>query len=291
MRVAEARSFTKAAAQLGLPRSTVSTAVQTLESRVGQQLLQRTTRTVSLTADGEAFLQRCMRLLSDLEETENLFRKTGSPSGRLRVTVPSRIGHLIIAPALPAFLSRNPGLTVELRSTDRRRDLVEDDIDCALRVGEANEEQLIRRSLGKLVILNCASPGYLEKFGTPRRPADLERHKMVGFIPGSASVPEPWTYVHRGETFSLELNFAMATDNADDYIAAASAGLGLIQVPAYDVKLHLARKQLVEVLPAARAEPMPVSLVYPKRRHLSQRLQTFVEWVMPILTSKLALAA
>ncbi len=291
VRVAEARSFTKAAEQLGVPRSTVSTAVQALESRVGQHLLHRTTRIVSLTADGEAFLQRCTRLLSDLEETENLFRRTGSLSGRLRVTVPSRIGHLVIVPALPVFLDRNPGLSIELRSTDRRQDLVEDDIDCAIRVGDVNDEHLIYRSLGRLVIVNCASPGYLKKFGTPRRPSDLERHRVVGFIAGSATVPEPWTYVQRGETISLDLTYAMATDNANDYIAAAIAGLGVIQVPAFDVKTHLARRQLVEVLPAARAEPMPVALVYPRRRHLSQRLQAFVEWVTPILSSKLALAA
>ena len=291
VRVAEAKSFTKAAAQLGLPRSTVSTAIQALETRVGQHLLHRTTRMVSLTADGEAFLQRCSRLLADLEETENLFRKVGSPSGRLRVTLPSRIGHLIVVPALPAFIERNPDLTIELRSTDRRHDLVEDDIDCAIRVGSTNDQQLISRPLGELAILNCASPAYLKKFGTPRRPADLDRHQIIGFIPGSTTAPEPWTYVHRGETISLNLRPRLSTDDANDYVAAATAGLGLIQVPMYDVKTLLARKQLVEVLPTARAEAMPISLVYPKRRHLSRRLQAFVDWVTPLLTAELGLVA
>lgn len=289
VRVAEARSFTKAATQLGVPRSTVSTAIQTLEARIGQRLLHRTTRMVSLTSDGEAFLLRCSRLLSDLEEAENLFRRTSAPSGHLRVTVPSRIGHLIVVPALPKLLERNPGLTIEIRSTDRRRALAEDDIDCAIRAGEANDDQLISRRLGELAILNCASPAYLRKFGTPRTPADLARHRMVGYIPGSATGPEPWSFVRRGAVVSLDLMAVMTTDNANDYIAAAVAGLGLIQVPAYDVKQLLARKQLVEVLPTARAEAMPIALVYPKRLHLSRRLQAFVEWVTPILMSELAL--
>ena len=290
VRVAEARSFTKAAAQLGVPRSTVSTAVQALEARVGQRLLHRTTRTVGLTTDGEVFLQRCFRLLSDLEETENLFRKGARPSGRIRVTVPSRIGHLIVVPALPDFLERHPGLRIEILSTDRRRDLIEEDIDCAVRVGSDSGDQLISRPLGKLTIVYCSSPAYLKKHGVPRRPDVLQRHRVVGFIPGSATAPEPWTYVHKGETISLELSTAMTTNDANDYIAAAVAGLGLIQIPAFDVEQLIARKQLVEVLPTARAPAMSISLVYPKQRHLSQRVQAFVEWVIPLLIKELDLA-
>lgn len=289
VRVAEAQSFTKAGAQLGIPRSTVSTAVQDLEARVGQRLLHRTTRAVSLTVDGEALLARCTRLLSDLDDAENLFRNESAPSGKLRVTVPTRIGHLVVTPALPGFLERNPGITIELASTDRRRDLAEDDIDCAVRVGETGDDRHVVQKLGELAIINCASPGYLKAHGTPRRPADLSKHTMVGFIPGSAIHAEAWTWRHQATDHSADLPTTFSTDDAETYIAAAIAGLGLIQVPAYDVRTLLTKRQLVEVLPNARPPDMPLAIVYPKRRHLSRRLQAFVAWLAPLLKSQLEL--
>ena len=288
VRVAEAQSFTKAATRLGIPRSTVSTAVQELEARVGQRLLHRTTRTVSLTVDGESFLARCSQLLSDLDEAENLFRNGSPLAGKLRVSVPTRIGHLVVTPALPRFLEQNPAVAIELISTDRRLDLIEDDIDCAVRVGEASDNRHVVQMLGELPIVNCASPGYLKERGTPRRPADLSRHTMVGFIPGSGSHSEPWTYRHRGAMQSADLPAIFSTDDAESYIAAAVAGLGLIQVPGYDVRAQLAKRQLVEVLPNARPPSMPLAIVYPKRRHLSRRLQAFIAWLTPLMTSKLS---
>lgn len=290
LRVAEAESFTKAAAQLQVPRSTVSTAIQDLEGRVGMRLLHRTTRKVSLTVDGEAFLQRCIQLLDDLEETENLFRKGNATAGRLRVTLPTRIGHLVVAPALPRFLKMHPDIAIEVLSTDGFRDLIEDDIDCAIRVGVPRDDRLVLRNLGKLAIINCASPGYLQQHGTPRAPTDLQRHRMVQFLPSQTGRPEPWTFMQKGTEQTVHISAAVSTDNAETYIAAAVAGLGLIQIPAYDVKALLAAKRLVEVLPNARAASMQVSLLYPKRRHLSRRLQAFVDWIIPVLKSDLALA-
>jgi LysR family transcriptional regulator for bpeEF and oprC len=291
VRVAEAASFTKAAMQLALPRSTVSTAVLELESRVGMRLLNRTTRSVSLTVDGEAFLQRCVELLDDLEDTENLFRKGGPTAGRLRITTPTRIAHLLVAPALPRFFAAHPGITVDLTSTDSVRDLIEDDIDCAIRVGATDDDRLAVRSLGALPIINCASPAYLQKYGIPRRPADLARHLAINYIRSSTGRPELWTFLHKGELESMSMAAQVSTDDAETYIAAALAGLGLIQVPAYDVRALLTTKRLVEVLPHHRAPSMPISIAYPKRRHLSQRLRVFVDWVTDLLKKEIALTA
>lgn len=252
------------------------------------RLLHRTTRKVSLTVDGEAFLQRCVQLLDDLEDAENLFRKGGSTAGRLRVTMPTRIGHLIVAPALPSFFESHPDITIELTSTDSVRDLIEDDIDCAIRVGETSDDRLAARALGTLPIANCASPAYLQKYGTPRRPADLARHLAVNYVRSSTARPEPWTFLYKGEVQSMSMAAQVSTNDAETYIAAALAGLGLIQVPAYDVKAMLAAKRLIEVLPHARAPEMPICLLYPKRRHLSQRLRVFTDWVTHLLKTELA---
>jgi LysR family transcriptional regulator for bpeEF and oprC len=289
VRVAEAGSFTKAAEQLGVPRSTVSAAVMALEARVGTQLLNRTTRRVSLTVDGGAFFQRCQKLLADLEETETLFRQETPPAGKLRVTMPSRIGRLIIAPALPTFFELNPQISLDFYATDAVRDLVQDDIDCAIRVGESNDERLIEVALGELNIVNCASPAYLEKFGLPRRVSDLSAHRAVQYRSSLIGGVEPWTYVDKGKLQAVDLPSIVSTDDAETYIASALAGLGLIQIPAYDVQEHLDRRELIEVLPTMRAPSMPISLVYPQRRHLSLRLQSFIEWVTPVLLARLSL--
>lgn len=167
-RVVECSSFTRAADTLGVPRSSVSAAVQELEGRVGVRLLHRTTRKVSPTQEGVALYERCQRVVADVEDTENLFRQTeAQPSGKLRIDVPGRIGRLIIAPALPEFLERYPQIDIDLGVTDRAVNLVEDGVDCVVRVGPLSDSGLISRPIGKLPLINVASPAYLKRHGTP----------------------------------------------------------------------------------------------------------------------------
>ena len=288
-RVAEVGSFTKAAEHLGLPRSTVSAAIMALEARIGARLLNRTTRRVGLTLDGAAFHQRCQKLLVDLEEAEMLFRRQTPPAGKLRITMPSRIGRLIIAPVLPTFFETHSKISIEICATDIVRDLVQDDIDCALRVGECNDDRLIHVPLGALEIINCASPAYIEKHGFPRRVSDLSKHHAVHYRSSMIGGVDPWACVDQGKLHTIALPSIVSTDDAETYIACALAGLGLIQIPAYDVQEHFSRKELIEVLPSARAPSVPISLVYPQRRHLSRCLQAFIEWVTPVLQARLSL--
>ena len=173
-RVVECSNFTRAADTLGMPRSSVSAAVQELERRVGARLLHRTTRKVAPTQDGAAFYERCQSVIAEVESAENLFRHTAAqPSGRLRVDVPGRIGRLIIAPALPAFLDLYPQIDIDLGVTDRAVNLVEDSVDCVVRVGPLTDSGLIARPIGKLHLINVASPAYLERYGTPSLPGEL----------------------------------------------------------------------------------------------------------------------
>lgn len=288
VRVAETGSFTRAADRLGLPRASVSTAVQQLETRLGSRLLHRTTRRVGLTPDGEVMLERARALVADMEDMEQQFLPArGQVSGRLKVDVPSRIARRLIAPALPGFFALHPAIELELGSSDRAVDLVLEGIDCALRVGPLANSSLVARPLGHFTLINCASPAYLERHGTPRTPADLPEHVAVNYASPTSGRAAPWEWLRDGETSTLRMRSQVAANNAETYIACALAGLGLIQIPAYDVREHLAAGELVEVLPNARAEPLPVQLVYPHRRNLSRRMQAFVGWLETVLADAL----
>lgn len=288
LRVAETGSFTRAADRLGLPRATISTAVQQLETRLGSRLLHRTTRRVSLTPDGEVMLERARALVADMEDIEQQFLPAhGHVSGRLKVDVPSRIARRLIAPALPGFFERFPGIELELGSSDRAVDLVLEGVDCALRVGPLASSSLVARPLGHFTLINCASPAYLARHGTPRTPMDLPQHLAVNYASPTSGRAAPWEWQRDGETHTLRMRSQVAANNAETYIACALAGLGLIQIPLYDVREHLAAGELVEVLPDARAEPLPVHLVYPHRRNLSRRMQTFAGWLEALLAESL----
>ncbi|MCZ7888724.1 MULTISPECIES: LysR family transcriptional regulator [Agrobacterium] len=287
-RVVECASFTRAADTLGMPRSSVSAAVIELEARVGARLLHRTTRKVSPTQDGAAFYERCLRLIADVEETEGLFRQTaGQTSGKLRIDVPGRIGRLIIAPALPEFLDRHPQLDIELRVTDRTVNLVEESVDCVLRVGPLSDSGLIARKIGDLSLINVASPAYLAQHGTPSAPDDLGAHLAVNYAPPSTGRVEDWEWVENGEVGMMPIRGRVTVNSAEAYIACCLAGLGLIQIPAYDVKRHIDAGELVEVMPDHRAEPMPMALLYSHRQHLSRRLQVFADWLEALLKREL----
>ncbi|MDP9601349.1 transcriptional regulator, LysR family [Variovorax sp. YR750] len=286
--VAETGSFTRAADRLGLPRASVSTAVQQLETRLGSRLLHRTTRRVGLTPDGEVMLERARALVADMEDMEQQFLPAhGQVSGRLKVDVPSRIARRLIAPALPEFFGRHPAIELELGSSDRAVDLVLEGVDCALRVGPMASSSLVARPLGHFTLINCASPAYLVRHGTPRTPADLPQHIAVNYASPTSGRAAPWEWLRDGEIATLRMRSQVAANNAETYIACALAGLGLIQIPAYDVREHLATGELVEVLPDARAEPLPVQLVYPHRRNLSRRMQAFAGWLETVLADSL----
>jgi len=287
-RVVECSSFTRAADTLGIPRSSVSAAVQELEGRVGARLLHRTTRKVSPTQDGLAFYDRCQRVIADVEDTENLFRQTAAqPSGRLRVDVPGRIGRLIVAPALPDFLDQYPQVDIDLGVTDRAVNLVGDSVDCVLRVGPLNDSGLIARSIGKLPLINVASPAYLERYGTPQTPSDLGAHHAVNYASPSSGRVEDWEWIEDGTLRTLPMRGRITVNSAEAYIACCLAGLGLIQIPAYDVRRHIEAGELVEVMRQHRAEPMPMTLLYPHRQHLSRRLQVFADWLEMLLKRQL----
>jgi LysR family transcriptional regulator, regulator for bpeEF and oprC len=235
------------------------------------------------------FYDRCQRLISDVEDAENLFKQTAAgPSGKLRIDVPGRIGRLIIAPALPDFLDQYPQIHIDLGVTDRAVNLVEDNIDCVLRVGELSDSSLIGRTIGALPLINVAAPEYLKRFGVPDSPIELNSHWAVNYASPSFGRTMEWEWIENGERHVLQLPSRVTVNSAEAYIACCLAGLGLIQIPAYDVRSHIAAGDLVEVLPEYQAAHMPMTLLYPHRQHLSRRLQVFADWLEELLKRELS---
>jgi len=281
VQVAEMGSFIKAAHALELPRATVSAAIQQLEARVGTRLLHRTTRQVRLTADGVQLLEGVRPLLADVENIDTMFQASQHQvSGQLRIDVPSRIARRLIAPALPTLLRQHPGLRLILGSGDRTVDLVREGVDCVVRVGALQDTTLAVRPLGTIGLINCASPAYLQTQGMPEQPGDLRcGHWMVGYASPATGREMPWDYLaDDGTEHSVPVPSQVVTNNAENYIACCRAGLGLIQIPGFDVQHLLAAGDLMEVMPAHRAAPLPVSLLYPHRRQRSRRLAVFMDW-------------
>ena len=286
--VAEMGSFIKAANALDAPRASVSAAIQQLESQLGVRLLHRTTRQVRLTADGEQLLERVRPLLAEVEDIDQLFQASERQvSGRLSIDVPSRVARRLVAPQLPGLLRRHPRLQVVLSSTDRAIDLVQEGVDCAVRIGALHDSSLVVRPLGSISLINCASPAYLREHGEPLQPGDLAGgHWAVGYASPRTGRELPWEFLaDDGGAQQLQLRSRVVVNNAESYIACCLAGLGLIQIPRFDVQHLLDTGELVEVMPAARAASMPVSLLYPHRRQRSRRLAVFQEWFEGLMAS------
>jgi DNA-binding transcriptional LysR family regulator len=284
IRVAELESFSRAADTLGLPKGSVSRQIQALENLLGTQLLHRTTRRVSLTQDGMVYYERARDLLANLEELDGLFQHDpASISGRLRVDMPVAVARNLIIPKLPAFLQQYPGIELELSSSDRLVDVVREGFDCVVRVGTLKDSGLIARSLGKLSIINCASPDYLTRFGYPQNLDDLASHAVIHYSVNLGTRPQGFAFFNGDTTHWIKTGGILTVNSTETYQAACIAGLGIIQVPRVGVREALRAKKLVEILPQYRAEAMPVSLIYPHRRNLSRRVHLFMAWLTDLM--------
>ncbi|APW41896.1 LysR family transcriptional regulator [Rhodoferax saidenbachensis] len=284
-RVAELASFTQAADALGLPKASVSTAVQQLEAELGTRLLHRTTRKVQPTQDGQAFYERCKDLLADVDEVQTMFQQQGVQNlrGRVRIDMSTGMARNAVIPRLPELLALHPLLELEISSTERRVDVVREGFDCVLRVGPVGDTSLIARPLPPLRMVNVVSPAYLQAHGTPQTLADLSSHHLVHYASTLGAKPGGFDTTENGEVRSLPMQGAITVNNADAYTAACLAGLGLIQAPAVGVHLLLKQGLLVEVLPEHVAPPMPQTLLYANRRNLSKRVRVVMDWMAEVV--------
>lgn len=279
VQVVEQRSFTLAAQALDLPRSTASEAIKQLEAKLGVRLLQRTTRQVRPTLDGEEYYRRCLAILADLEDADATFAGA-RPRGLLRVDVHGTLARRFLLPGLPAFLTEYPEIRIHLGEGDRLVDLVREGVDCVLRVGVPKDSNMVARRVAELEEVTCASPDYIRRFGMPATPDDLEGHRMVGFLSTATGALLPLEFVQDGAVRTTILPHVVSVSGAEIYIAAARMGLGLVQAPRYHVQDDFDRGELVHVLPTYPPTPSPVCLLYPRNRQLSPRVRVFMDWLI-----------
>ena len=279
-RVVERRSFTLAAQDLVVPRSTATEVVKQLEARLGVRLLQRTTRHVAPTLDGDAYYRHCLKIVADIEEGEAAF-SGAKPGGVLHVDVHGTLARHFMLPGLPRFLERYPDLQLFIGEGDRLVDLIKEGVDCVLRVGELPNSGMVARRVALLEEGTFASPTYIERFGEVRSPDDLlEKHRMVGFVSSATGQVLPLEFTVGGKVRHLTPRVALSVTAAETMVSAARLGLGLIQVPSYHVAGDLEAGRLVEVLQDYRPSPTPVSLLYPQARQLSPRVRVFIDWLI-----------
>ncbi|MCD2183877.1 LysR family transcriptional regulator [Rhizobium sp. GN54] len=281
VRIVERRSFAAAAADFDLARSTVTEAVKNLERSLGVRLLERTTRHVGPTLDGQAFYERCVAILSEVEEAESLFHEA-EPRGLLRIDAHPLLTQTFLLPHLNAFLDRYPLLDLQLGQGDRLVDLVREGVDCVIRAGELHDSNMIVRRLGTITEITCASPAYLVRHGMPRTPADLDGHRAIGFVSSRTGQVMPLEFQNGGEIRQVRLPSRVTVNNSDTMADLARLGHGLIQAPLYRLKQDIERGSLVEVLRDHRPSPTPLSALYPQNRHAAPRLRVFLDWAVEL---------
>ncbi|NYE60622.1 LysR family transcriptional regulator for bpeEF and oprC [Duganella sp. 1224] len=286
VQVVDAGGFTRAADTMQLPKATVSTLIQQLETTLAVKLLHRTTRHVSVTADGAAYYERCLRILSDVREAEESLSRTRlSPSGRLRVDAPTGLASDVIVPALPQFFALYPDIQLELGCSDRPVDLVEEGVDCAVRGGALGDSSLIARRVGILHFVTCASPAYLARYGRPAHPNDLLRHRCVNYFSARTGKIYDWDFTRDGERVQVALPGSIALNDSNAYIAAGVAGLGIVQMPNFMMEPMVKDGRFELILEDWISDPLPIHVVYPQNRHLSAKVRVFVEWVAELFSN------
>jgi len=284
LKVAELDSFSGAARQLGLPNATVSAAVRQLETMLGTRLLQRTTRRVQMTQEGEAFYAKSRELLLDFDALRTMFRGGADTlTGRLRVDMSVSMANKIVLPHLGEFMALHPQLVIDLGTADRRVDVIREGYDCVLRAGALQDSSLVARPLGSYRIVNCASPAYLARYGMPRTLDDLAGHRVVHYDALLGGSAPGWEWFDGASTHHVPIGAALTVNGTAAYEAACLGGLGIVQAPESGMRELLRTGRLVEVLPAYRPAPMPVTFVYPTRRHVPARTLAFMDWAAALL--------
>jgi LysR family transcriptional regulator for bpeEF and oprC len=284
VRTVDTGGISRAAESLGIANATATTLIQKLEASLGVKLLNRTTRRLSVTADGAAYYTRAVAILEEIRETEEaLTQHSSTPRGRVRVDVPTLIARSVIVPALPDFFAQYPDIELALACNERHFDLVAEGIDCALWIGEINDESIVARRVGFLYFATCAAPGYIQAHGAPLHPRDLGQHRCINhFAPRTGDTVE-WIFSKGAERVRAVFPGNLALEDENSYVSAAEAGLGIAQLPAFVLKDAMERRALDLLLADWSPEPSALHVVYPQSRHLSRRVRVFVDWLAALI--------
>jgi LysR family transcriptional regulator for bpeEF and oprC len=284
-RVVEAGSFSGAAKTLSIPRSTVSRAIQDLESLLGVSLLQRTTRNFRITPDGSFYYDHCLQMLREITGVEAaLSERAIQPRGQLRVDMTSSFARSVVLPSIDGFLTRYPDLDLVITLGDRTVDLIQEGFDCVVRAGTPQSSALlVARSIGTFEWIICASPRYIAQYGAPLSLDSLAQHKTIAFHSGRTGRSMDWRFTTADGEQMISIQGRIAVNDTDAYISCGLEGLGLIRIASYLAAPHLEAGRLVRVLAECQGPAEPLSVLYPRNRHLSPSVRAFVDWMVGLM--------
>ncbi|RKP53658.1 LysR family transcriptional regulator [Pararobbsia silviterrae] len=287
-RVVEAGSFTRAADSLDMPNATMSKLVQELESHLGVRLLQRTTRKVSVTPEGQDYYAKATRILRDIEDVDASFNLArGNPRGSLRIDVGGLTARDVLIPLLPDFMTRYPDVRIDLGVADRAVDLIGDNVDCVIRGGALDDSSLVARPIGDAVMVTCATPAYLKHYGVPAYPEELKNgHRLIGYVSAQNGRAMPFRFESKGERIEIKIEPRLGVNESNAHLAAGLAGLGIVQTFAHAAQAALAEGTLVEILKKWRPPSYPFHVVYPQNRYVTHRLRVFIDWLLDVFPDK-----
>jgi DNA-binding transcriptional LysR family regulator len=256
-----------------------------LEQHLRTKLLNRTTRRVTVTPDGAAYYERALSLIGDLDELDSsMTAAQARPKGKLRIDTSGAIAQLFVIPALPGFIANYPDIQIDLGVSDRITDLIGENVDCVIRAGELSDQSLIARKVADMPMVTTAAPSYLERMGEPKHPLELENeHHVISFFSARSGGTIPMDFARGDEKFEIDGRHQLALNEGTSYVVAAVAGLGIAQSPYVMVEREIAAGQLRPILTDWHSEPLPLHVVYPPNRHLSNKLRVFVDWIAVLL--------
>jgi DNA-binding transcriptional LysR family regulator len=278
-RVVDRRSFTQAARDLGVPRSTATQVIKQLEQRLGAALLQRTTRTVRPTHDGEDYYRRCLTILDEVEGAEGAFRGAAA-KGTLRIEVQGTLARHFLLPAIPQFLADYPEIKIAMSEGERWVDVIQEAVDCVLRYGALHDSDLRARRVTTLDRVTIAAPAYLDRFGIPQTVDDLVAHQAVGLRSITTGAIFPFEFTSEGAVRYVPMAGPISVTGTESLRDAVLLGLGLAQMPVFHIERDLAAGRVVQVLTDEDVPPAPVSVLYPRNRQLSPRVRLFIDWTV-----------
>ncbi|NWA28550.1 LysR family transcriptional regulator [Pseudomonas gingeri] len=284
--VIDTGSFTKAAQALQMHRPAVSKMIQSLEQRLGGRLLNRTTRQLSVTPEGDVFYQQCKAILDNVNETmSSLGNRPARLTGKLRIDMPVALGQRLIIPSLMDFQTLYPGIELTLGTSDKPIDMLSEGVDCVVRLGALEDSSLIASGIGNLPMLTCASPSYLARFGEPQTLDDLDKHQAVNYFSGHATRAIEWLFSIEGKVQPMRLRSGLNVNDTQGFVTSALAGFGMIQGLELSVRDHLVQGTLVQVLKDYPVPAKRVSILYPHRDLLPPKVEVFVEWLKALMAT------
>lgn len=282
--VVDKGSFAKAADHLKINRPAVTNAINELEQDLGVKLFQRTTRKVTLTNEGEQVLEKILKIQQKVQEVQELFTPhPNKPSGKLRVDIPIALAKTIIIPNLSDFINQYPDIDIILGVSDQPVNLINDGVDCVLRIGQMPDSSLITQVIGKITMIICAAPSYLKRYGTPKQIKDLSKHVAINYVSGRGYRPIPWQLLDNNNAFTTRLKSSLTVNDTETFIVSAIAGIGLIQVPRICVQDYLNTGELIEVLPQKPVIQRPLSIIYPDKNFITPQVNVFIQWIKSLI--------